>query len=57
MNNETYLRNTPTDTLLDDNAVDTLHGEDELDWFIAKLGMDLLPEVIVDELIVDPTAT
>ncbi len=57
MNNETYLRNTPTDTLLDDNAVDTLYGEDELDWFIAKLGMDILPDRIVDELIVDPTVS
>jgi hypothetical protein len=55
MNNETYLRNTPTDTLLDDNAVDSLYGEDDLDWFIAKLGMDLLPDRIVDELVVDPT--
>jgi hypothetical protein len=57
MNNETYLRNTPTDTLLDDNAVDSLYGEADLDWFIAKLGMDLLPDRIVDELVVDPTAT
>jgi hypothetical protein len=54
MNNETYLRNTPTDTLLDDNAVDSLYGEADHDWFIAKLGMDLLPDRIVDELVVDP---
>ena len=55
LNNETYLRNTPTDTLLDDNAVDNLYGEDDLDWFIASLANDLLVDRIADELITDPT--
>ena len=55
LNNGTYLRNTPTDTLLDDNAVDNLYGEDDLDWFIASLANDLLVDRIADELITDPT--
>jgi Ca2+-binding RTX toxin-like protein len=55
LNNGSYLQNSPVDTLLDDNVLDNLYGEDDLDWFIANLATDQLFDRIADEILTNPT--
>jgi hypothetical protein len=54
LNNGTYLRNSPTDTLFDDSTLDSLYGDEDLDWFIANLSVDLLADRVADEWTTNP---
>jgi parallel beta-helix repeat protein len=53
LNNGYFLGNSPTDTIFSDSAVDTLFGQDDSDWFIAKSN-DLLSDRLSDEQHLDP---
>jgi Ca2+-binding RTX toxin-like protein len=54
LNNGTYLRNSPTDTLFDDSTLDSLYGDEDLDWFIANLSVDLLADRVAEEWTTNP---
>ena len=53
LNHEYFLRNSPTDTIFGDSAVDTLFGQGDSDWFIAESN-DLLSDRLSDEQLLDP---
>ncbi|MFM8570785.1 MAG: calcium-binding protein, partial [Pirellula sp.] len=53
LNNGYYLRNSPTDTIFGDSAIDTLFGQGDSDWFIAESN-DLLSDRLSDEQLLDP---
>jgi parallel beta-helix repeat protein len=57
LNNGTYLRNSPTDTLFDDSTLDSLYGDEDLDWFIANLSVDLLADRVADEWTTNPSGS